>query len=77
MNNSYYPKKTNSEVKQMAYHFNTRIKIYKEVSSGPLPGADGEEVIARPWADIKTLKGSEYNNEVSNLHALLSVIVRA
>ena len=56
MNNSYYPKKTNSEVKQMAYHFNTRMKIYKEVSSGPLPGADGEEVIVRPWADIKTLE---------------------
>lgn len=52
-----------SEVKQMAYHFNNRIKIYKEVSSGPLPGADGEEIIGRPWADIKTLKGSEYNYE--------------
>lgn len=44
----------------MAYHFNTRIEIYKEVSSGPYPGMGGKEVIARPWADIKTLKGSEY-----------------
>lgn len=44
----------------MAYHFNTRIEIYKEVSSGPYPGMSGKEVMARPWADIKTLKGSEY-----------------
>ena len=47
----------------MAYHFNNRIEIYKEISSGPLPGASGEEIIGRPWADIKTLKGSEYNYE--------------
>lgn len=32
----------------MAYHFNTRIKVYKEVSSGPLPGANVEEIITRP-----------------------------
>ena len=41
----------------MAYHFNTRIKVYKEVvDESPIPGASGEEIIARPWADIKTLK---------------------
>ncbi|WP_285325319.1 phage head closure protein [Staphylococcus equorum] len=45
----------------MAYHFNTRIEVYKEVSAGPYPGMDDKEVIARPWADIKTMKGSEYN----------------
>lgn len=45
----------------MAYHFNTRIKIIKEVSTGPYPNDKEEKVIARPWADIKTMKGSEYN----------------
>ncbi|MDK9854340.1 phage head closure protein [Staphylococcus equorum] len=48
----------------MAYHFNNRIKVYKEVvDQSPIPGASGEEIIGRPWADIKTLKGSEYNYE--------------
>lgn len=55
---------TKCEVKQMAYHFNNRIKVYKEVvDESPIPGASGEEIIGRPWADIKTLKGSEYNYE--------------
>lgn len=44
----------------MAYHFNTRIKIYKQESTGPYPEDYGEVEIAKPWADIKTLKGSEY-----------------
>ncbi|WP_416349829.1 phage head closure protein [Mammaliicoccus lentus] len=44
----------------MAYHFNTRIKILKRENAGPYP-EDYEEVeIAQPWADIKTMKGSEY-----------------
>ncbi|MCD8784435.1 phage head closure protein [Staphylococcus xylosus] len=45
----------------MAYHFNTRIKIYKEESTGPFPGDNEEVEIAKPWADVKTMKGSEYN----------------
>ena len=45
----------------MAYHFNTRVKIVKEVSTGPFPDDKDEKVIAKPWADIKTMKGSEYN----------------
>lgn len=49
-----------SEVKQMAYHFNNRIKIVKEVSTGPYPDDKEEKVISSPWADIKTMKGSEY-----------------
>lgn len=44
----------------MAYHFNTRIKIYKQESTGPYPDDVAEKEIARPWADIKTMKGSEY-----------------
>ncbi|WP_058625855.1 phage head closure protein [Staphylococcus xylosus] len=44
----------------MAYHFNNRIKIYKEESSGPYPDDFEEVEIAKPWADIKTMKGSEY-----------------
>ncbi|MGX0158280.1 SPP1 family predicted phage head-tail adaptor [Staphylococcus cohnii] len=45
----------------MAYHFNTRVKIVEEVSTGPFPDDKDEKVIAKPWADIKTMKGSEYN----------------
>lgn len=44
----------------MAHHFNTRIKIVKEVSTGPYPDDKEEKVISSPWADIKTMKGSEY-----------------
>lgn len=61
----------------MGYHFNNRVKVYKEVSSEPLYGSDVEEIITRPQADIKMLKGSEYNNEMRNPHALLSVTVKA
>ncbi|ATH60760.1 phage head-tail adapter protein [Staphylococcus nepalensis] len=44
----------------MAYHFNNRIKIVKEISTGPYPDDKEEKVISSPWADIKTMKGSEY-----------------
>lgn len=43
----------------MAYHFNNRIEIIKLVG-GFMPGAEEEVVIARPFADVKTLKGHEY-----------------
>lgn len=43
----------------MAYHFNTRIEIIKLVG-GFLPGTEEEVVIARPFADVKTLRGHEY-----------------
>lgn len=32
----------------MGYHFNNRVKVYKEVSSEPLYGSDVEEIITRP-----------------------------
>ena len=48
----------------MAYHFNTRIEIV-ELRKDPntfLPeaGATKKVTIAKPWADIKTMKGHEY-----------------
>ncbi|RIO42096.1 phage head closure protein [Staphylococcus nepalensis] len=45
----------------MAYHFNTRIEIFeKQESWGPEAGFSTNVTIARPWADIKTMKGTEY-----------------
>ena len=43
----------------MAYHFNNRIEIIDEVSTPPF-GEMEEVTIARPFADVKTLKGREY-----------------
>ncbi|EIM5207164.1 phage head closure protein, partial [Staphylococcus pseudintermedius] len=44
----------------MAYHFNTKIKIYERVNDSPFPNDYTEKVIAKPWADIKTIRGNEY-----------------
>lgn len=45
-----------------ALTFDKRIAIIQETSnSGPMPGTT-TKVIANLWADIKTMKGSEYNN---------------
>lgn len=45
----------------MAYHFNTRIEIIEmRESEGPEVGGTEQIVIAKPWADIKTMKGEEY-----------------
>lgn len=45
----------------MAYHFNTRIEIIEmRESEGPEAGGTEQVVIAKPWADIKTMKGEEY-----------------
>ncbi|MDT0656290.1 phage head closure protein [Staphylococcus chromogenes] len=44
----------------MAYRFNNRIEIVERVSSGPMPNNFKENVIAKPWADIKTIRGNEY-----------------
>lgn len=45
----------------MALNFKHRIEIVEErPNPGPEPGTV-ETVIARPWAAIKTLKGTEYN----------------
>lgn len=44
----------------MAYHFNNRIEIYKRVSSGPYPDEYEMVTIAKPWADVKTIKGREF-----------------
>ncbi|MEB6260827.1 phage head closure protein [Staphylococcus haemolyticus] len=47
----------------MAYHFNNRIEIIEE-REDPNAFMPGEgmiiTVIAKPWAEVKTLKGSEY-----------------
>lgn len=46
----------------MAYHFNTRIEIIEmRESEGPEAGGTEQVVIAKPWADIKTMKGTEYD----------------
>lgn len=45
----------------MAYHFNNKIEIIeKKPNDGPEPGEVITTIIAKPWADVKTLKGSEY-----------------
>ncbi len=51
-----------SEVKEMAYHFNTRVEIIGERQSEDsfLPDEVEEYSVAKPWADIRTIKGSEY-----------------
>ncbi|WP_447557235.1 phage head closure protein [Staphylococcus haemolyticus] len=45
----------------MAYHFNNRIEIL-EVKSNDGPEAFGsiKVVIATPWADVRTMKGNEF-----------------
>ncbi|WP_016911411.1 MULTISPECIES: phage head closure protein [Mammaliicoccus] len=46
----------------MAYHFNNRIEITElRESEGPEAGDTEEVVIAKPWTDIKTLKGTEFD----------------
>lgn len=72
MNTYFYPNVTNSkqtkkslckcEVKIMAYHFNTRVEIIEERQSEDsfLPDEVEEYSVAKPWADIRTIKGSEY-----------------
>ena len=51
-----------SEVKQMAYHFNNRISIIgitEEINDeGGFEEIEAE--IAKPWADIKTMRASEF-----------------
>ncbi|ARJ51328.1 phage head closure protein [Staphylococcus lutrae] len=44
----------------MAYHFNNKIKIVERVSSGPMPDSYKEKLIAKPWSDIKTIRGNEF-----------------
>lgn len=47
----------------MAYHFNNKIEIIEEMED-PDAFMPGEgmitTVIAKPWCDVKTLKGSEF-----------------
>lgn len=44
----------------MAYHFNTRIEITQKVmGNSPYPDDFDIETIAKPWADIKTIRGTE------------------
>lgn len=46
----------------MALNFKHRIEIIEErPNTGPWPGDYETVVIAKPWAAIKTLKGTEYN----------------
>ena len=47
----------------MALQFKNRIEIIDIVpASGPEVGGEQEVTIAQPWADIKTMKGSEYDS---------------
>ncbi|MFB4472715.1 phage head closure protein [Oceanobacillus caeni] len=48
----------------MALHFKHRIEIMElKPNAGPEPG-EAEVLFSKAWADIKTMKGSEYNNAV-------------
>lgn len=44
----------------MALNFNNRIKIYTTESYGPEAFEEQEVIIAKPWADIKTIKGNDF-----------------
>lgn len=45
----------------MAYHFNTRIEILEIMESyGPEAGMSQEVTVAKPWADIRTIRGNDY-----------------
>lgn len=50
----------------MAYHFNNRIEIIreeKEPEDDFFPSGNGkiiEKVIAKPWCEVKTMKGNEF-----------------
>lgn len=43
-----------------SYHFKNRIEIMEETEGGLLPNETGEELFTKAWADIRTMKGSEY-----------------
>lgn len=43
-------------------NFRNRISIVElKPSPGPEPGGEEEVIFTKAWADIKTMKGSEYN----------------
>ena len=45
----------------MAYHFNNKIEILEEQENdGPEAFGSFKVVIATPWADVKTMKGNEF-----------------
>lgn len=44
-----------------SYHFKNRIEIVEETSGGILPDDKEEKVFTKAWADIRTMKGTEYN----------------
>jgi SPP1 family predicted phage head-tail adaptor len=51
MNNSY----------RTSYHFKNRIEIIElKDNPGPMPGK-GEVLFSKAWADIRTMKGKEFN----------------
>ena len=62
----------------MAYHFNNRIEIINEVRAGGLPGQYEEVTIARPYAEVKTLKGYEYASSggLSGIMGSIRFIIR-
>lgn len=46
----------------MALLFKNRIEIVElKANEGPWPGDETEQLFTKAWADIKTMKGSEYN----------------
>lgn len=46
----------------MAYYFNTRVEIIgeRQYEDSFFPDEVEEYSVAKPWADIRTIKGSEY-----------------
>ena len=44
----------------MAYHFNQRIKVIERKRIPPMPDDYEDIVIARPYADVRTLKGRDF-----------------
>ncbi|MBH9580368.1 head-tail adaptor protein [Staphylococcus felis] len=54
----------------MAYHFNNRIEIIEKQHDFSSPEPDAPRVnvtIAKPYADIKTLRGSEYMTMIGDV----------
>lgn len=62
----------------MAYHFNQRIKIIERKRIPPMPNDYEDVVIARPYADVRTLKGRDFISAggLSGVKGFIRFIIR-
>lgn len=61
----------------MAYHFNNRIEVIEVKEDDFMPGVTEKKVIAKPWADVKTMKGKEFNESGGTINeAPIRFIIR-